>query len=65
MGPEDHTPEWDKQVEIITTVTTNAKPESQAILDQMLMVYTFDTSFSRSAILQARHDVLKDLPENM
>jgi len=64
MGPDDHTAEWHNQVKTIVTLTSGAKPESAAVLDQMLMLYTFDQSYSRSAILQARYDVLKSMAEN-
>jgi len=58
MGPEDHTPEWDKQVETIKTVIENSGLTSADEIDRVTLMYAMDESFSRSAILEARHKVL-------
>lgn len=60
MGPEDNTPEWDNQVEMITTTGMNANIITKVELDQVIMLYVFDESFSRSAILQARHNIMEE-----
>lgn len=61
MGPEDHTPEWDRQVEIITTVL---RGKDASDIDDIIMLYAFDESFSRSAILEARHKILTAVKED-
>ncbi len=59
MGPEDNTAEWDKQVEQIVTVAESSNINTPDEIDQLILMYTFDESFSRSAILQARHQILE------
>jgi len=61
MGPEDHTPEWNKQVETIATVIKNSGLTSLPEIDRVTIMYAMDESFSRSAILEARHQVLNKL----
>jgi len=60
MGPEDNTPEWDKQVEMITTAAKTSYINTPDQVDQLMLMYAFDESFSRSAILQARHLILNE-----
>lgn len=57
MGPKDGTPEWKDQVRQIVTLGDNLEPTSQEELDQLTLLYTFDESYSRSAILQATHEL--------
>lgn len=59
MGPEDNTPEWDKQVETIVTIATGSNINTPDEVDQLMLMYAMDESFSRSAILQARHQILE------
>ena len=58
MGPEDNTPEWNKQVETITTVIRNSSVIDADEIDQVVLMYAMDESFSRSAILEARRQVV-------
>ena len=58
MGPADHTPEWDKQVNTITTVIKNSGLVSESEIDRVTIMYAMDESFSRSAILEARRRIL-------
>jgi len=58
MGPEDNTPEWHKQVETITTVAQGSGITEADEVDQLILMYAMDESFSRSAILEARHRIL-------
>lgn len=64
MGPEDNTPEWDKQVDTIVTVATNSGLTSENDIDRVIIMYAMDETFSRSAILEARHKVLTAVKEN-
>jgi len=57
MGPEDNTPEWDKQINIITTVINYADLKDESEIDRMIVLYAMDESFSRSAILEARRQI--------
>lgn len=59
MGPEDHTPEWTKQVETITTVAKSSGLITPDEIDRVIMMYAMDETFSRSAILEARRQVLE------
>lgn len=63
MGPKDHTPEWNKQVETIATVIKNSGLTTEPEIDRVTIMYAMDESFSRSAILEARHEVLNKLKE--
>ena len=58
MGPEDNTPEWDKQVETITTVIRTSGLIDADEIDRVVLMYAMDESFSRSAILEARRKIL-------
>lgn len=57
MGPEDNTPEWDKQVSTIVTVATNSGLVGADEVDRVILMYAMDESFSRSAILEARRRI--------
>lgn len=63
MGPEDHTPEWDAQVETIVNVMDNSDI-TKAEMERVIVMYAMDESFSRSAVLQARHEILTAWKEN-
>ncbi len=63
MGPKDNTPEWDKQVQTIVTVANNSKLTGADEIDRVIMMYAMDESFSRSAILEARRQVLETANE--
>ena len=58
MGPENNTPEWDKQVEMITTVIKNSGLTGADEIDRVTVMYAMDETFSRSAILEARRKIL-------
>ncbi len=61
MGPEDNTEEWLKQVETITTVIRNSGLTSENEIDRVTIMYAMDETFSRSAILQARHAIITEM----
>jgi len=58
MGPEDNTPEWDKQITTIVTVVKNSGLLGADEIDRVILMYAMDESFSRSAILEARKKIL-------
>ena len=59
MGPVDNTPEWDEQVESIVTAIGTSSLEGKD-LDQSLMLWIMDESYSRSAILTARKKLMTE-----
>jgi len=61
MGPEDNSEEWLKQVKTVATVIRNSGLTSENEIDRVTIMYAMDESFSRSAILQARHQVLTEM----
>ncbi len=61
MVPDDYSEKWNEQVERITTVAKNSNINTEPELEQFVMLYILDESFSRSAILQARHEIIQDM----
>ena len=61
MGPEYGTQEYKNQVETIKKFLQETKDIKESEIQQILMMFILDTSYSRAAICQAEKEFKKEM----